>query len=143
MLRAVLDTTVFVAAALSKKPETSPTRELLERWMNGEFVLLVSPVLLEEIVEQLTKRRTDPREIEGLLAEIERLAELVDVRPEQVQPETVDPDDDHVLACAVAGGADYLVTYDPDIAALGEEYRGIKIRDGLHFLYAVRGDKPP
>ena len=39
-VRAVLDTNVFVSAALSKNP-TSPTREVLERWQRGEFVLLI------------------------------------------------------------------------------------------------------
>ena len=39
-LRAVLDTNVFVSAALSKNAN-SPTRELLKRWEREEFVLLV------------------------------------------------------------------------------------------------------
>ncbi len=34
-------------------------------------------------------------------------------------------------------------TYDPHIHALGEVYQGVRILDGLHFLYAVRGDAPP
>ncbi|MCX6030334.1 MAG: hypothetical protein NT169_13695 [Chloroflexi bacterium] len=54
-----------------------------------------------------------------------------------------DPDDDIVLACAIVGRATHLVTYDPHIHALGEAYQGVRILDGLHFLYAVRGDAPP
>ena len=38
-LRAVLDTNVFVSAFLSRNP-TSPTREIVQRWQAGEFVLL-------------------------------------------------------------------------------------------------------
>ena len=54
-----------------------------------------------------------------------------------------DPDDDHVVACAVVGRVDYLVTYDPHFERLGYEYRGIKIAKALPFLWAVRGDTPP
>lgn len=34
-------------------------------------------------------------------------------------------------------------TYDPHIHTLGSTYQGIRILDGLHFLYALRGDRPP
>jgi len=54
-----------------------------------------------------------------------------------------DPDDDVVVACAVTGGATHLVTYDDHLHALGEEVEGVRILDGLHFLYVLRGDVPP
>jgi predicted nucleic acid-binding protein len=55
-----------------------------------------------------------------------------------------DPDDDIPLACALVGGASHLVTYDPHLLALGESYRQrVSILDGLHFLYALRGDQRP
>ena len=68
-------------------------------------------------------------------------AEYISVKKADVQRVIVnDPDDDHILACAVVGRADYLVTYDPHFDCLGSEYQGIQILDGLHFLYIVRGD---
>ena len=54
-----------------------------------------------------------------------------------------DPDDDFILACAVVGQADYLVSYDAHFDVLEGEYRGIKITDVLPFLWTVRGDRPP
>ncbi len=54
-----------------------------------------------------------------------------------------DRDDDRILACAVVGNADYLVTYDPHFDCLGGRFQGIRILDGLHFLYIVRGDTKP
>jgi predicted nucleic acid-binding protein len=54
-----------------------------------------------------------------------------------------DPDDDVVVACALAGGATHLVTYDPHFQILGDHIDDVKILDGLHFLYIVRGDKQP
>lgn len=46
---------------------------------------------------------------------------------------------------AVTGGElrAVLDTYDPHFDALGGAYDGIPILDGLHFLYVVRGDRPP
>jgi uncharacterized protein len=60
---------------------------------------------------------------------------------ERVVP--ADPDDDVMLACAVVGKADYLVTYDPHFDVVGGEHRGVKITRALPFLWAVRGDQPP
>lgn len=141
-LRAVFDTNVFVSALLSHNP-TSPTRELLQRWRNDEFVLLVSQAILEEVVEKLRERGIEETQIYELLLTISRLAEWVDAPLETVQPVvTADPDDDQILACAVAGQADFLVTYDPHFDLLHGVYGDIKITKALPFLWAVRGDQP-
>jgi uncharacterized protein len=141
--RAVLDTNVFMSAFLSRN-STSPTKELIRRWQADEFVLLVSEVLLDEIAEKLVQYGIEQEKIIEFLALVARLAEWVDVPVEGVVPVVAqDPDDDHVLACAVIGGADYLVTYDPHFDIVDGEYRGIKIARALPFLWAVRGDQPP
>jgi uncharacterized protein len=38
-----------------------------------------------------------------------------------------DPDDDHVLACAVAGRADLIVSGDKHLLGLGGQYNNIPI----------------
>jgi predicted nucleic acid-binding protein len=40
---------------------------------------------------------------------------------------TNDPDDDHVLACAVAAQADFIVSGDKHLHSLGGQYQGIRI----------------
>ena len=93
-LRAVSDTNVFVSALLSRNP-TSPTRELMQRWRNDEFVLLISQPILEEAVEKLRARGIEEEQIFELLLTISRLAEWVDAPPATVQPVvTADPGDD-------------------------------------------------
>ena len=142
-LRAVFDTNVFVSALLSRNP-TSPTRELMRRWRAKEFVLLVSQALLVELVEKLQERGIGQDQIQELLATINRLTEWVKVSPEAVVPViTADPDDDQILACAVVGGAHYLVTYDPHFDCLEGKHRSIKVTKALPFLWKVRGDQPP
>ena len=52
---------------------------------------------------------------------------------QSVSPQTVpavvtaDPDDDHVLACAVTGHADLIVSGDKHLLGLGGQYNGIPI----------------
>ena len=142
-LRAVFDTNVFVSALLSRNP-SSPTQELIRRWQNDEFTLLVCEPLLIEVVEKLREHRVGEEEIKSLLVTIGRLAEWVDVPAEAITPMIrQDPDDDVILACAVVGHADYLVSYDPHFDVLGDNQRGIKITKALPFLWAVRGAVPP
>jgi putative PIN family toxin of toxin-antitoxin system len=125
-LRAVFDTNVFVSAFLSHSP-TSPTQELIRRWQADEFTLLISAAIATELAEKLLEHNVASDEIAEFLALLEQLAEWVEVLPEQVEPViSSDPDDDAVLACAVVGHADYLISYDPHVESLGE-YRGIKI----------------
>jgi len=142
-LRAVFDTNIFVAAHLSKNPQ-SPTMELLRRWRQGEFELLYSDDLLVEIDEKFSARGIGDEYKDSLLVELRDLATYVEVKPLDVKPVIIaDPDDDFILACAVVGQADYLVTYDAHFDVLEGEYRGVKITEALPFLWAMRGDRPP
>lgn len=142
-IRAVLDTNVPIAAHLSRNPH-SPTIELIDRWRAGEFVQMYSDDTLAELQEKFIARQIAPDAAAQYVADLLRLGEYVEVAAEDVRPViAADPDDDLILACAVAGNATYIVTYDPHFDVLGETYRGIRVLDGLHFLYVVRGDKPP
>ncbi len=140
-LRAVLDTNVFVSAFLSRSP-TSPTQELIQRWEADEFTLLVSDGLVDELAEKLVERGISQERVIEFLVLLGRLAEWVDVPDEAVKPVIeADPDDDIILACAVVGNADCLVTYDPHFDVLGGEYEGVCITRALPFLKAVREGK--
>jgi len=139
--RAVLDTNVIIAACRSRNPQ-SPTIELLKLWTDGAFDLLYSVALKDEYKEKLAERHADPVRAQHFLVQLLQQGVLVNVSsiPRVI---AADPDDDVILACAVAGQATHLVTYDLHFALLGDSYRGIRLIDGLHFLYLVRGDKPP
>ena len=134
LIRAVFDSNVYVAAYLSKNPR-SP---------NKEFNLLFSQAILEEVIEKFDQRGIDQALTVELVAFLLADAETIVTSDEKLPALIVDdPDDDLILACAMAGNADYLVTYDPHFDCLGGEFRGIRVLDGLHFLYVVRGDTKP
>lgn len=136
-IRAVLDTNVFVSAALSRNP-SSPTREVIDRWKRGEFVLLICTSLAEEIVEKLLDHSIDAEKVGILVETLASLAEWVEIPTEKIEVLLSDPDDNVVVACAVEGRANYLITYDPHFNSLQGDYRGIKIIKAIPFLEVLR-----
>lgn len=100
--------------------------------------------MLVELVEKFQAREIAADASDRYLADLITLGEFVIVAPEQVPDVIVaDTDDNAILACAFVGRASHIVTYDPHFDVLGGAYQGIPILDGLHFLYVVRGDRPP
>lgn len=136
-LRAVFDTNVFVSASLSKNAN-SPTRELLERWKKKEFTLVICDQIAKEMIGKLTERRVPDEEITEQVSALASAAEWAVVPEEKIEALISDPDDNVVVACAVEGGANYLVTYDPHFDSLNGEYRGIKIVKAIPFLEVLR-----
>ena len=135
--RAVFDTNVFVSASLSKNAN-SPTRELLDRWKNDEFTLVICNQIAKELIEKLMERGIDIAVIGDQISALASSAEWVIVPDEKIEDLLSDPDDNVIVACAVEGKANYLITYDPHFDSLKGSYRGIKIVKAIPFLEALR-----
>lgn len=126
-MRVLLDTNVLISAILFR---VLP-RSLLDRAIRGEFDLVTSPVLLDELEKILTDRFQVPSELARLArSELEILAEAV--VPDDVPAVSRDPDDDQVLAAAVVGDVEAIVTGDRDLLVL-ETHRGIAILTPAEF----------
>ena len=69
MLRAVLDTNLVLAAHKSINPQ-SPNREIIERWMNGEFTWLISEDIAAEYAEKLLEKGKEPSLVESFITEL-------------------------------------------------------------------------
>lgn len=131
---AVVDTSVLVSAFLN----VGPTGQVLDRARDGGFRLCVSERILEETRRALLKPKTlraygygeeaAERFCEGL-----RAASVVVTDLPAIEPVSRDPDDDHVLAAALAIEADCIVTGDADLLSLGS-YEGIRILNVRSFL---------
>jgi len=120
-VRVVLDTNVVISALLfGGVPE-----QLLRRGLDGSFEMVSSETLLDELEDKLR----DPFGFGRARARLvrEELEGAVDLAvPEEVPAVARDADDDHVLAAAVAGSADVIVTGDKDLLVL-EHHAGVRI----------------
>lgn len=96
-MRAVIDTNVLLSALLWH----GTPHALMEHVRSGALSMVSSPALLAE------------------------LAEVIEP-PRLPQPVCPDPDDDHVLACALAAQCDLVVSGDADLLNL-REYQSIRI----------------
>lgn len=127
-MRVVIDTNLLVSGVISK----GLPRQLLDGARAGEFELCTSEVLLAELQDVLGRGKFAQmlaqagQTPQGIVAELRRLA--VVVMPTHV-PRVVptDADDDHVLAAALYGSADLIVSGDQrDLLPL-VSYEGIAI----------------
>ena len=123
MLRVVLDTNVFVSSLLSKGGATA---QVLDAWQERRFLLVISPAIIAEIQRVLRyphiQRKYAVNE-EDILALTELLQQEALVVPGAshvtgVIPE--DADDEVILACAVDGMADCIVSGDHHLLDLGQ-----------------------
>ena len=112
MTLATLDATTLASASFTVR---TPPGQLLEAWLDGAFKLVLSDHLLSEVRRTLENayfrsRLSRPR-ADGYVARLARHGEIVPLTV-TVRGVASHPEDDLVLAPALSGHADYLVTGD-------------------------------
>ncbi|TRZ94111.1 MAG: putative toxin-antitoxin system toxin component, PIN family [Rhodocyclaceae bacterium] len=127
-VRLVLDTNVVLSGLIWR----SHPRRLLDLAKEEAVSLYTSSALLDELADVLSRekwtamlatRRTDAAYLMqryGVLAKVVRPKRIGRVVPN-------DPDDDAVIACALAARADLIVSGDKHLLGLGGQYQGIRI----------------
>jgi putative PIN family toxin of toxin-antitoxin system len=138
-VRAVLDTNVLLSGLLWR----GAPHALIEHMQTGTLTMVSSPMLLAELAEVISRAKFDDilarsnTSRERSLAEMRQLAEVI-VPPPLPQPVCRDPDDDHVLACALAAQVDLIVSGDADLLNL-REYQSIRIVTAAEALRLIEG----
>lgn len=134
MIRAVFDTNVLVSYLLTHRP---PLATLIDRHLRQEHFRLVTALeLLEELERVLgyarLQRYYTDAERQRFVALVMALSEVVSL-PDAIPRISRDPDDDKLIACAVAGEADVIVSGDRDLLSL-ERVGTIPILSPAQFL---------
>lgn len=130
-----LDTNVYVSAvAFGGKPLT-----ILERALRRDFLLVIGPPILAEVRRTLVgKLGLQKRHVDAVLSDLLLIA--TSYVPQAVHPYTGYPPDDLVIAVALLGGADVLVTGDrAHLLPLGR-VEGCAIEPPSRFLARFAGE---
>jgi uncharacterized protein len=118
-VRAIIDTNVLLAGLLWH----GAPHALIDYVRNGTLTLISSPVLLAELADVFARPKFDTILIrsntsrERSLDEVRALAEIITPAP-LPKPVCRDPDDDAVLALALAAQVDFIVSGDNDLLDL-------------------------
>ena len=129
-MRVVLDTNATISALNFPGNE----RMVLELALRGRFEFYLSRFILEEVAGVLMRKFgwDEERTAQAVLV-IENAATVVEPpRPEEMIED--DHADNRVLECAVAAGADYLVTGDRQHLLPIGEHQGASIVNAPRFL---------
>jgi putative PIN family toxin of toxin-antitoxin system len=138
-VRAVVDTNVLLSGLLWR----GPPHMVMESIRAGRLTLISSPGLIAEFTEVLDRPKFQAilarsgAATDHLLEEIRQLAELIDPPP-LTAPVCRDPDDDAVLALALAAQADVIVSGDADLLTLGS-YENVPIVNAVACLALIDG----
>jgi len=120
-VRAVLDPNIVIAALLS--PQGAPAN-IISRWLNGEFELVVSELLLDELERALTYpkllTRVGSAEAAAFVALLRRRARIAP-DPGSAPRRSADRGDDYLRALAESERA-VLVSGDRHLLDLAEEF---------------------
>jgi putative PIN family toxin of toxin-antitoxin system len=136
MLRAVLDTNIFVSSVLVK--EGLPA-QVLDAWRERQYLLIISPSIIAEIRATLGYSRIRRKygimdeDVEQLVALLEQDALLVAGEANVAGSIPEDPADEMVLACAIDAQADVIVSGDRHLLELGS-HQAISILTARQFL---------
>jgi putative PIN family toxin of toxin-antitoxin system len=132
-VRLVIDTNILISALLSGN---SLPAHLLILWREGRFDLLLSSEQHNEVMRVIRypkiRERLTPALAGRLINELRDLAVAVAHLPTVTA--SPDPDDNHLLAAAVAGRANFLVTGDKSDLLSLRLYEGIRILSVREFL---------
>ncbi len=139
VVRLVLDTNVVISALLWGG---LPYR-LIEAAAAGDVELITSPALLAELRDvlacqhlamRLSRQRSTVRQVVTLYEEL-----AVSVTPTET-PRVVpgDADDDHVIAAAIAGGVEAVVSGDRHLLDL-VSHQGIGVISVTEAVHRIRG----
>lgn len=132
MIRAIIDTNVFVSGTIWK----GAPHQVLSLWSDGRFKLVVSHEIVTEYEAVLNNLLNHQPELVSQILETIRIhAEFV--QPVKLQkPVCRDPNDDMFIAAALGARVDFIVSGDKDLIIL-DGVMGLRIVKPRGFLDSI------
>jgi putative PIN family toxin of toxin-antitoxin system len=129
--RVVLDTNVYISIFTSPKGELGA---IWEHALKGTYTLLISPAIVAELANVLREKFMWPEN--PIKARVKRFARIADIIAPTIVPNVIenDPPDNHILACAISGKADVIVSGDKRHLLPLKEYEGIPVVRPVDFV---------
>lgn len=139
-LNVVFDSVIWISAFVT---EEGLARALFDQcvekadlYTTEEILQEIQRVLLEK--EHLRSRFAyDDTEVDEFITRLRDECSIVSPLPE-IRVIQRDPNDDIIIACAIAAAADYIISRDHDLLDLGV-YQGIQIVSPEAFMQILRG----
>ena len=134
--RVVLDTNVYISIFTNPKGELGA---IWEHALKGTYTLLISPAIVAELANVLREKFKWPEgEIKARAKGFVRMAEIITPK---IVPNVIEdnPADNHILACAISGKADFIVSRDRRHLLPLKDYEGIHIVRPVDFLRMLGG----
>lgn len=123
-MRVLADTNLFISYLLNSGDKSSAAQTFFHAALiEGRFVLLVPQDVLKEIMDTISRKPylrkyIRPQQAARLVKLVKAIGIEISVIEEPIPKICRDPKDDYLLAYALIGGADYLVTGDQDLLSL-------------------------
>lgn len=147
-IRALFDTNIYISYLLPSR-EGSTVERILQAAFDQVFTLLMAQEIGDEFSRTIAGKRYLAQRIskeaaEELIQSILEVAEIIPtipvdpVAPSKLPIVSLDVKDDYLLAHAVMGQADYLVSGDADLLSLREMVEDIEIVAPSEFLAILR-----
>lgn len=135
MISAVLDTNTLASGTVTA---STPPGQILNAWHAGQFELVTSEYILDELVRTFQKpyfqKHVGTAEINAFIDLVQNEATVIPITV-SVQGIATHPEDDFILATAISAKAHYLVTGDKHfLKKVGNTYQKVKIVTPSDFL---------
>ena len=137
-MRVVLDTNILISALITRN---TPPDKLYQAWLRGEIELVIADAQIAEIYDVISRPRLrryiDADEADAIVENIATRALIITELP--VVSVSPDPKDNPILASAIVGKAELIVSGDKkDLLALGD-VDGIPVVTAREALERITG----
>jgi putative PIN family toxin of toxin-antitoxin system len=111
----VLDTNIIIGYYLSRNPHSANAR-VFQLWRDQRRLqIIVSDEVIDEYLEMLLQLNVAQKRIDRFAERLEHRATVTHINLGTRPTASRDPDDNIMLAAALGGKAEYLVTRDSDL----------------------------